>query len=482
METVLRSVGIDIGTTTTQIVFSRLTMANVAGAFSVPRIEIVDKTVIYNGKIHFTPLLTPARLDAEKLYRIIKDEYAQAGFFPSDMDTGAVIITGEAARKENARAIVDMTSNFAGDFVVASAGPDLESVIAGKGAGADRLSAEEGSIVVNLDIGGGTTNIAVFGAGELVSVGCYDIGGRLVRLAGDDTVAYVAPKAALAAETAGARIRVGERADAREIARLAEEMNNLLEQALGLVPPGEILEKMETPGSSHLVPPIRPDAIGFSGGVADCVYNPGGEAFPYGDMGALLGRAIAGGRLPTCARLVQTGETIRATVVGAGSYATTVSGSTIQCANDVLPRKNLMVYLPGTAEEEALYRGDADLFENGLEVFQAGNDGGVAIGLRGLRNPRYDQIRMAAAALAEALDRRLPFSEPAFVAVREDMAKALGRCLDVCLGGRRQVVCLDGITLRRGDYLDLGEPVMDGTALPVVIKTLVFGHGGSYGN
>ena len=124
----IKSIGIDIGTSTTQLVFSRIVVENVAGSYNVPRVSIVDKEVIYRSKIYFTPLRSATEIDAEAVKKIVKDEYESAGMTPADLSTGAVIITGETARKQNANEVLEALSDFAGDFVVATAGPDLESV------------------------------------------------------------------------------------------------------------------------------------------------------------------------------------------------------------------------------------------------------------------------------------------------------------------------------------------------------------------
>ena len=157
----IKSIGIDIGTSTTQLVFSRIVVENVAGSYNVPRVSIVDKEVIYRSKIYFTPLRSATEIDAEAVKKIVKDEYEAAGMTPADLSTGAVIITGETARKQNANEVLEALSDFAGDFVVATAGPDLESVLAARGAGTDTISEEHRTAVANLDVGGGTTNIAV---------------------------------------------------------------------------------------------------------------------------------------------------------------------------------------------------------------------------------------------------------------------------------------------------------------------------------
>ena len=179
----IKSIGIDIGTSTTQLVFSRIVVENVAGSYNVPRVSIVDKEVIYRSKIYFTPLRSATEIDAEAVKKIVKDEYEAAGMTPADLSTGAVIITGETARKQNANEVLEALSDFAGDFVVATAGPDLESVLAARGAGTDTISEEHRTAVANLDVGGGTTNIAVYQKGTLRGVCCLDIGGRLINIA-----------------------------------------------------------------------------------------------------------------------------------------------------------------------------------------------------------------------------------------------------------------------------------------------------------
>ena len=167
-ETVLVSVGIDIGTTTTQVILSRLTLVNVMPGSQVPRVEITRKSIVYMGEIHFTPFVDRERVDGGKIRRIVEQEYAAAGIRMEDIDTGAVIITGEAAKKENASEIIHALAEVAGDFVVATAGPDLESIIAGKGSGAEAISKKLHARIANIDVGGGTSNIAVFDKGVCV--------------------------------------------------------------------------------------------------------------------------------------------------------------------------------------------------------------------------------------------------------------------------------------------------------------------------
>ena len=218
-ETVL-SVGIDIGTSTTQLVFSSLTIENVASVAAIPRITVVDKRVVYRSDIHFTPLLSPTTIDADGVRRIVEQEYARADVDRNAISAGAVIITGETARKENAETVLRSLSGLAGNFVVATAGSDLESILAGKGAGAGSFSRREHMAVANFDIGGGTTNVVLFRDGDVVDTTCLDIGGRLVKLDPKTRVVqYVAPGIATLVESMGLPVAVGRAASVEDLTR-----------------------------------------------------------------------------------------------------------------------------------------------------------------------------------------------------------------------------------------------------------------------
>ena len=209
-KTAILSVGIDVGTSTTQVVFSKLQMDNAGGYFSVPRVAIVDKEVVYKSEVYMTPLKTDVLIDTDALRDIVAGEFRKAGYRPEDTDSGAVIITGESARKENSDAVLKSLSDFAGDFVVSAAGPDMESLIAGKGSGAWQYSMDHHCRVANLDIGGGTTNVVLFEDGETLARGCLDIGGRLICMNPQGIITKVSPAAAVMAQAAGVSVSVGD--------------------------------------------------------------------------------------------------------------------------------------------------------------------------------------------------------------------------------------------------------------------------------
>lgn len=471
------SVGIDIGTSTTQLVFSRITMENTVGYFSVPRVDIVDKEVVYKSQVYLTPLTTPVLIDGEAIRKIVAREFHLAGFTPADVDTGAVIITGESARKENAAAVLEKLSCFAGEFVVSTAGPDLESIIAGKGSGAFQYSLAQNCTAANLDIGGGTTNIVLFDRGDVVSKGCLDIGGRLVRLNRELAVEQVSPAAAEVARAVGVRLRPGERTSLEELERVTDKMADLLAQALCLKPQEPLLRKMQTPESTWLEPGGRKiSRICLSGGVADCIGWKGSELIPYGDIGVLLGQSIARGMLMASIPCIAGAETIRATVVGAGTYTTSISGSTISYAEELFPIKNVPALKLDLQEQERCFTGEQELLEEKLRWFltQSASDR-LILALPGKEDPDYDELKCLAACLAGAMDRALPPDAPVLVVLEQDIAKALGGLLRTALRGRRKVACIDSVKVEQGDYVDMGRPVLDGLVVPVIVKTLLFG-------
>ena len=468
------SVGVDIGTSTTQVVFSRLTLENTAEHFSVPKVSIVEKKLVYQSEIYATPLVDRSLIDGEALRGILEKEFRNAGYAPADTRTGAVIITGESARKENAALVLRELSGFAGDFVVSTAGPDLEAIIAGKGSGAWQYSVGNAP-VVNLDVGGGTANIVLFNDGDVAAKGCVDIGGRQITLSKDWNVTYVSPSARIIAADCGARVAEGKRTAQSDLRAVCRRMADLLWTLIS-GEPDALLERVVTAGSTPYRPPFPPRTVFFSGGVADCVYAPHDNPLQYGDIGVLLGREIVDSPQFRQYRVVRPGETIRATVIGAGSYATTVSGSTIFYSEDLLPQKNLPVFKVTREMQRRCFDGDGRHLAEEVRWF-FGQTGGSAVMLAfpGVANPGYAELKSMAKAIADAVVAAYPPGVPLILSVESDMAKALGQTVWRQLDGR-PTVCIDSVLMEQDDYIDLGSPLMGGVTIPVVVKTLIYGQ------
>ena len=477
-KTAILSVGIDVGTSTTQVVFSKLQMDNAGGYFSVPRVAIVDKEVVYKSEVYMTPLKTDVLIDTEALRDIVAAEFRKAGYRPEDTDSGAVIITGESARKENSDAVLKSLSDFAGDFVVSAAGPDMESLIAGKGSGAWQYSMDHHCRVANLDIGGGTTDVVLFEDGETLARGCLDIGGRLICMNPQGIITKVSPAAAVMAQAAGVSVSVGDRCDELKLTAVTRQMAAALNAYLGVGTKDidAILRQIKTPGSSDFPVPEKVQAVFFSGGVADLIYHESADTWAYGDIGVLLGRAIRESRLFTDFQKMEPGETIRATVVGAGTYTTTISGSTITYSDDIFPLKNIPVIKLDEELQEACFAGETEPVIRRIQWVLGQNDEEhFILAMPGKRNPGYMEMKRAAASIRQIMDRVQPPGEPILLVIESDIAKAMGQMIRQQPDLKRQVVAIDSIHVEDGEYVDMGKPMMNGMVIPVVVKTLIFG-------
>ena len=477
-KTAILSIGIDVGTSTTQVVFSKLQMDNAGGYFSVPRVAIVDKEVVYKSEVYMTPLKTDVLIDTDALRDIVAAEFRKAGYRPEDTDSGAVIITGESARKENSDAVLKSLSDFAGDFVVSAAGPDMESLIAGKGSGAWQYSMDHHCRVANLDIGGGTTNVVLFEDGETLARGCLDIGGRLICMNPQGIITKVSPAAAVMAQAAGVSVSVGDRCDELKLTAVTRQMAAALNAYLGVGTKDidAILRQIKTPGSSDFPVPEKVQAVFFSGGVADLIYHESADTWAYGDIGVLLGRAIRESRLFTDFQKMEPGETIRATVVGAGTYTTTISGSTITYSDDIFPLKNIPVIKLDEELQEACFAGETEPVIRRIQWVLGQNDEEhFILAMPGKRNPGYMEMKRAAASIRQIMDRVQPPGEPILLVTESDIAKAMGQMIRQQPDLKRQVVAIDSIHVEDGEYVDMGKPMMNGMVIPVVVKTLIFG-------
>ena len=453
MENKLLSVGLDVGTTTTQLILSRLTVENKASSFAVPEMDITGREIIYRGAVHMTPLLDERHVDGAGVGRIVEQEYRQAGIHPKDVDTGAIIITGESSRKENAAAVLEAVSAYAGEFVVTTAGPDLESVLAAKGAGAVEESRQSQLPVLHMDIGGGTSNLALVENGVILRTGCLNIGGRLLKFQGGK-VTYVSPVLMGLTD-----LRPGDYPREYQVEAIAGILTSALEMAAGLRPATALLEKLQTKEAGKAwEPPQGPCRISFSGGVADCIE----KKWPprqFSDMGPQLGIAI--GKSLLCREDYRLGaETIRATVIGAGCHSAQLSGSTVFVRDVALPLKNLPVITFTRQEQDspelpALIRSRLAQLDEKQAV----------LAMPGYEKPDYRLVQSLAHRIAEGFG-----GGEILVCLEADMAKALGQCIWLA-GGSRGCLCIDRVRLSEGSFLDIGAPV--GPALPVVVKTLV---------
>lgn len=471
----LTSVGIDVGTATSQIIFSQLVLRRLGRELS-SRFVVTERDTLYLSPVHLTPYSEGReRVDDQALGRLVDAAYQEAGLTPRDIDTGAIILTGEAIRRDNARAIADLFAAQRGKFVCATAGHNFEALLAAHGSGAVAHSAEKQCRVLNVDIGGGTTKVAVVECGRVLSTAAFHVGGRLLATDEACAITVLEPGGQLLARQVGFEWQVGSRVTNAEIERLT---NHMAQAVVSLTreekPPAEFAPLWLTSPTSGTK---NYDAIIFSGGVGEYVY--GRETKSFGDLGAPLGRAlqrqigIGALRWP----LVPARECIRATVMGAAQHTVQVSGNTIHRSDEnLLPRKNLQVLRP-----QAELTGDiistsvAEAVQNHFRTFDlVEGKAEVALVFRWDGPPTATRIAAFCRGLIDGLPNTLKNGRPIYLVFDHDLAGLVGTILRDDFAIDNALLCLDGVILSDFDFIDLGKTLEPSGTVPVTIKSLVF--------
>ncbi|HYS48711.1 MAG TPA: ethanolamine ammonia-lyase reactivating factor EutA, partial [Xanthobacteraceae bacterium] len=339
----LTTVGIDIGSSTSHLMFARVHLHRLSTALS-SRFVVVERKILRQSPILLTPYAADCAIDSEKLAAFIARCYAEAGLARAAIDSGAVILTGEALKRRNARAIAELFAQEAGKFVCASAGHHMECQMAAHGSGAVRLSARHGNSMLNVDIGGGTTKLALVRAGAVVATMAVAVGGRLiVEEAGRGLVRIEAPARDIAQDL-GIALTPGQALAPHDRARLAARMAEIVAALMRREPPDALAARLLV--TDPWPEPFRRipiDAVTFSGGVAEYLY--GREQEKFGDLGLDLAHALRHALADhAVAPVWDPGQGIRATVIGAAQFSVQLSGNTIAVPDPArLPLDNLPV-------------------------------------------------------------------------------------------------------------------------------------------
>ncbi len=485
----LLSVGVDVGTTTTQVVFSRLNLQDVSRPGQIPRINITDRKVIYQSPIVFTPLIDSETIDADKLNQLVRSEYSSAGVEPSQVETGAVIITGETAKKKNADEILRALSGLAGEFVVSVAGPNVESLIAGKGAGAAQYSQTNFATVTNVDIGGGSANSATFRSGNLIGAAAMNYGGRILEIEhATGRVRHIAEPAKAILKDCNLELVIGNSPSLEDLRRFTDRMADMTV---------ELIEGTNSPLAQkiYLTPPVGVSGKGsvlmFSGGIGHYYYNPipinsVSDATIHDDVGPLLAESLRKHAVLSSYSVVPPAETVRATVLGASTQTVTLSGSTIWAEREILPLKNVPVIRPTFAIAGRVAEGvSRPEGINPASVSRAISDAVTrwdvnlatdpfAIALELDKSLDYESLTQLANGLKDFAD-TMPSDRPLIAIIERDYAQALGQTVKG-LAPNRSLLVIDQVGLSEGDYIDIGTPLMDGRVVPLSVKTLIFYH------
>jgi ethanolamine utilization protein EutA len=471
----LLSVGIDIGSAGTQVIFSRVQLRRLSEELT-SRYFVVERETVHQSPVALTPYVSDERIDDQAIGRIVDEAYEAAGVHPDNIDTGAVILTGEALRRENAKAIAEVIADVGGEFVCAAAGHHMESMLAAYGSGAAKVSHDMGAPILNVDIGGGTTKLALIENGHVVHTAAIHLGGRLAVIDAEGRLTRLDPAGRRLAALAGCNWTLGDTVSDTDLDRVTAWMADALVAALTQDEPPPDVEGLWLTEPLGVIGGIR--GAMFSGGVGEYVY--GREERDFGDLGRRFGHAVrervAEGRFPF--PLLPAGECIRATALGASEYSVQLSGNTIYISSpgELLPRKNLQVIQPRVKLAETIEPSAvASAIRDHLRSFDlAEGESEVALAFRWRGAPAYPRIAGLARGIVEALQRTVSAGKPLFLILDGDIAQTLGAILKEELGVASEVLVLDGIALWDFDYIDLGRVRMPSFTVPVTIKSLVF--------
>ena len=469
----LHSVGMDIGSSGTQVVFSRLHLRRL-GEDLTSRYVVVRRETTYRSPVSLTPYAGGELVDAPALGSIIDRAYEQARVSPDDVDTGVVILTGEALRRRNAEAIAGVLAERGGELVTATAGHHMEAMLAAYGSGAAQASYDRGLRILNVDVGGGTTKLALVEGGRVLRTAAVHVGGRLQVVQDDGRIVRLEPAGRRHAARAGFAWELGDTAAPEELTAVAEAMADALVAALTADPlPADV-------AGLHLTEPLGTlgplDGVMFSGGVAEYVYDR--ESRRFGDLGQPLGaalrRRVDAGALPY--PLLPAGECIRATALGASEYSVQLSGNTgcITSPDALLPRRNLQVLRPEYDLGEVVDASSvAAAVRRHLGALGA-VDADVALAMAWSGLPSHGRLLPFAQGIRDGLAERTARGRPVYVVLDGDVALTLGRLLREELGVTAELLVVDGLSLRDFDYIDLGRVRWPSGTVPVTIKSLVF--------
>lgn len=464
----LTSVGVDIGSSTSHLVFSRLELSQEGTRYVVRK-----RTVLSESEILLTPYTDDLTIDVDRLGRFIEEQYERARIRREDVDTGALILTGVAVRRRNSRAIAELFAEEAGRFVSVTAGDGLETTMAAHGSGAVARSGRDDAVVLNIDVGGGTSKVAVCVRGRVREVTAIDVGARLVAMDGANAVMRVEEAGRRHGGAVGVELGLGRPMSEDALQAIASEMADRL---------FEVVNQQDlTEGTRGLLrlPPLsyrgRIDAVTFSGGVSEFIYGHAEDGF--GDMGALLGREIRrrveGLEIP----ILEPSARIRATVIGASQYTIQVSGSTIFIAPpEAVPVRNVPVVSVDFPWEDQVDREKViaaiDTALRRLDL-QSGRQP-VALAFHWQGSATFHRLQAFCGAVAEGLRTILDEGHPLILVNDGDIGGILGLHFEEETKLDKPIISVDGIVLQEFDYIDVGALIPSSGAVPVVIKSLVF--------
>jgi ethanolamine utilization protein EutA len=469
---VLNTIGIDVGSSTSHLLFAKITMQRQTQGLS-SRFVVSKREVIWRSPIMLTPFLPNGTIDAGKLGDFVHGAYREAGLQRSDVDTGAVILTGEAIKRKNARAIDELFAEEAGKFVCATAGHKLECTLAAHGSGAVRRSREMQECILHIDIGGGTTKLALIDKGRILGVAAFAVGGRLIGIDADSQWSRVDESASLVAAELGLPTDAASLAKPEIRQQIARRLAAIAADYITFSPLDALGAKLLL--TEPLKRSVAPSAVTFSGGVSEYIY--GREKKEFGDIAKMLATELIG-QLSTRTSLpiLDPGQGIRATVIGASQFTVQVSGKTIYLPDpSVLPVRNVPVVQIGLDLARDI-DGDAvvEAIHSTMSHLDLAPGARVALAFTWNGDPEFGRLEALGKALMRAVAPDGSRSEPLLLMIDGDIGKTLGHILHEELNLKGKLVSIDGVQLQELDFVDVGELISPPGVVPVIIKSLLF--------
>ncbi len=464
------SVGVDVGSSTSHLVFSKLLLKKDERS-ATRRFKIRQRQIIYEGRIIHTPLCDNKTIDIKELTNFFKAEYKRAEIHPKDIQTGAVIVTGESARKKNARQIAEALSNDTGKFVAATAGPNFESLIAALGSGAAARSKDNRKTILSCDIGGGTSNIAVIKDGQTLSTSCVSVGGRLLGVDSKGKIWRIDPPSRIVMQHLGLNHKIGDRISAADIKRIAATFGKVLFEVITGPAKSRLARQLML--TDNLQFPARIDEYSFSGGVAELMY---GGLNHYDDIGKVLADHLNTLTPRLAGDVVEPANKIRATVIGAGAYSLSISGSS--CFMDdqlVFPIRNVPVIRVDFESSDLNFDHMVAQINAAFRRFDRieGEDV-VALYFKDPVQASYPQLELFARSIEAAHQDSIKNGIPIILIFGTDIACGVGNVIRRETELKTNLLTLDELSLKEGDWVDIGEPLVGGQVFPVTVKSLVF--------
>ena len=470
----LITIGVDVGSSTSHLMFARVHLQRLTTALS-SRFVVVNREVLWRSPILITPYLSDNTIDVEQLASFIDGGYKEADLTRDQIDSGAVILTGEALKRKNAEAITHLFAEESGKFVCASAGHHMESAMAAHGSGAIALSRKDHSNVLNIDIGGGTTKLGLCHGGRLLATAALEVGGRLIAFDDEGKLERIEGPAFAHAEQAGIDLAMGKKLSEEEIKKLVDTMVDVLIPAVMQQDPEGLTKDLMV--TDPLPKSPVPDLVTFSGGVSEFIY--GRETADHNDIGRHLADAVTAAlaekRIPY--KVMDPGQGIRATVIGASQFSVQVSGNTIHVSNnDVLPVRNIPVLRPNVGLD-----GDVDTVKITEEVQSAlsrfdieEGEQLIALAFNWEGDPLHARLKALADGICAGLPETIKGNQPLVLMIDGDIGKTIGNILTRECGVKSEIISVDGVSLKEFDYVDIGEVIQPTNVVPLVIKSLLF--------